>query len=100
MPTNATLAMTKTVAKPVRVELQDKQQLKKAESNKNGPLLQGDEIGAVESLYKKVEDLALAAVLEPPTPLMLSFSLLSCEEIEHTFDAMVSNCYFSIGTYE
>jgi hypothetical protein len=71
--------------KPMSVELQHKKQ-----DPVNGSSLQGDAVETVESLYQKVEDLALAEALKPPTPLMMSFSLLSYEECNAAFDAMVS----------
>jgi hypothetical protein len=64
-------------------------QLKKQDPDK-GTLLQGDAIESAETLYQKVEDLALEAALMPPTPLMISFSLLTYEECDAAFDAMVS----------
>jgi hypothetical protein len=58
-----------------------------------GTALQGDATESAESLYLKVEDLALTAALMPPTPLMMSFSLLTYEECDAAFDAMVSTFF-------
>lgn len=62
----------------------------------NGSPPQGNANETVESLYQKVEDLALAEVLIPPTPLMISFSLLSFEDCDAAFEAMVSVPSFCI----